>query len=154
MTTNVITYQLAYLTHVQVNLCEACVASDDHGLGVVGSVQHGSHAGECDGCARKAAGRLARQLYRDDLSRVPQGVPLQRDGRKAYNAWERSSRDAGDRDTLDALYGVDAELFVAAWNELAAQPDCGHANKDYDRLEGTWRCRNCGEAGEGRGARG
>jgi hypothetical protein len=46
---DVVTYQLAYLSHVQVDLCDECAERGDHGLGSLGPVQHGAHRGECEG---------------------------------------------------------------------------------------------------------
>lgn len=63
--------------------------------------------------------KLARQLYRDDVSRADE-VPVQRDGRKAYEGWVQASSDAGDRDTLEALEAADPDAFAAEWSQLAA----------------------------------
>lgn len=123
--TRVVTYQLAYLTRVQVDLCAACVERDDHGMGVIGSVQHGLHDGDCEGCARKAARKLARQLFRDDLERaIVEGINnsrIQRSGAHAWDEWRRAASDACDRDTRDALDAVDYDAFVAAWEERYAE---------------------------------
>jgi len=61
--------------------------------------------------------KLARDLYRDDMSRADE-VPVQQDGHRAYDGWLAASSDAGDRDTADALRATDREEFAAAWNEL------------------------------------
>jgi hypothetical protein len=45
----VVTYQLAYLSGVQVTLCDACVERDDHECGKLGPVMRGARRGECDG---------------------------------------------------------------------------------------------------------
>lgn len=59
--TDVITYQLAYLTHQPaVQLCAPCHARDDHGLGTLGSVQHGQHVGYCDSPTHQGAEEDAR----------------------------------------------------------------------------------------------
>jgi hypothetical protein len=47
--TDVITYQLAYRSTMQVSLCPACAERDDHGRGALGPVSHGLHAGRCQG---------------------------------------------------------------------------------------------------------
>jgi hypothetical protein len=66
--------------------------------------------------------RLARQLYRDDMSRADE-VSVQRDGHKAYEGWVRASSDAGDRDTRDALEAADQDAFAAEWDRLVAAED-------------------------------
>lgn len=62
------------------------------------------------------AKKLARQLYRDDLSRADE-VPVQRDGYRAYDTWLQASSDAGDTYTREALESVDRDEFAAAWGE-------------------------------------
>jgi hypothetical protein len=47
--TFVVTYQLAYLNHLTVTLCDKCRGAGDHGLGVLGPVSHGKHWGFCSG---------------------------------------------------------------------------------------------------------
>lgn len=47
--TSVITYQLAYLTAEQYELCDECVERGDHDRGTLGAIQHGRHEGGCDG---------------------------------------------------------------------------------------------------------
>jgi hypothetical protein len=47
--TTVITYQLAYVRHVEVDLCDRCAADPKHGRGPLGPVQYGAHYGECTG---------------------------------------------------------------------------------------------------------
>jgi hypothetical protein len=66
---------------------------------------------------KQAAKKLARQLYRDDLSRADE-VPVERDGAKAYDGWLQASSDAGDSDTIDALESVDRDDFAAEWDRL------------------------------------
>ena len=61
--------------------------------------------------------KLARDLYRDDMSRADE-VPLQQDGHRVYDGWLQASSDAGDRDTADALRAADRDEFASAWNEL------------------------------------
>ena len=70
----------------------------------------------------KAAAKLARDLYRDDMSRADE-VPVQRDGRKAYNRWLEGSSDACDTDTKDALLSVDRNDFAVAWEECVERDD-------------------------------
>lgn len=48
-TEQVVTYQLSYLSYRTVSLCAECVERDDHACGSLGPVQHGLHAGFCDG---------------------------------------------------------------------------------------------------------
>lgn len=60
------------------------------------------------------ARKLARQLFRDDMSRAPE-VPVTRDGHAAYDGWRRAAGEAGDRETVDALRSVDRDEFAAAW---------------------------------------
>jgi hypothetical protein len=60
---NVITYQLAYLSHRSVSLCEACVESDDHDCGSLGPVKHGLHNGQCRGAQH---GGSCRPVLSDD----------------------------------------------------------------------------------------
>lgn len=64
--------------------------------------------------------QLARQLFRDDMSRADE-VPVQRDGAKAYAGWVRAASDAGDRDTLAALKECDADDFAEEWNRLVSE---------------------------------
>ena len=67
-----------------------------------------------------ASRQLARQLFRDDMSRADE-VPLVREGRKAYSTWLRAASDARDRDTLEALEAVDEDVFAAEWDRLVAR---------------------------------
>lgn len=71
------------------------------------------------------AKKLARELYRDDMSRANE-VPVATDGYKAYDGWLQAASDAGDTDTREALLSVDRDDFAAAWNEsveMTAQLD-------------------------------
>ena len=63
-----------------------------------------------------SAKKLARQLYRDDLSRANE-VPVQPNGYRAYDGWLQASSDAGDTDTREALESVDRDEFAMAWEE-------------------------------------
>lgn len=57
----VVTYQLAYLTHVSVSLCAACAEAPSKLIGVLGPVLHGAHEGRCDQCehaAERATGEV------------------------------------------------------------------------------------------------
>lgn len=47
----VVTYQLAYISTRECNLCDACTTAGDHGCGTLGPVTHGRHRGTCDGAA-------------------------------------------------------------------------------------------------------
>lgn len=76
--------------------------------------------------------KLARQLYRDDLSRADE-APIQRDGRKAYDGWLQASRDAGDTETRDALLAVDRDDFAAAWDALVEESD--ESQRRYETSE-------------------
>lgn len=108
----VITYRAAYAAH-DLSLCEDCAASS-HPLGyALGPVQHGAHEGDCDGCRAR---RLARQLIQDDLSRVDEGVPLERDGQLAAAGWVAAASQAGDSDTADAILDAGGQEALAwAW---------------------------------------
>lgn len=66
--------------------------------------------------------KLARALYRDDVSRADE-VPVQRDGGRAYDGWVTAAADAGDTDTATDLAGVDRADFAAAWDALVADDD-------------------------------
>jgi len=68
-----------------------------------------------------SANALAQQLLADDRSRADE-VPVELDGRKAYDGWLQSSRDASDTDTRDALLAVDRDAFAEAW-EHALSPE-------------------------------
>jgi len=54
-TTSVITYQLAYISTLTVNLCAACADRGDHQLGALGPVSYGLHAGHCQSLTHVAA---------------------------------------------------------------------------------------------------
>lgn len=66
-----------------------------------------------------ASKKLARQLYRDDMSCADE-VPVARDGEKAYDGWVRAAGEAGDRDTAEALESADRDVFAAEWDRLIA----------------------------------
>lgn len=51
----VVTYQLAYVTDMRADLCDACVKHNDHDCGVLGAIQHGLHRGTCDGARHTLA---------------------------------------------------------------------------------------------------
>lgn len=56
----VVSYQAAYVSGVQLDLCDACVAAG-RTLGYsLGPVSHGAHDGECLGCATAATDAAAR----------------------------------------------------------------------------------------------
>jgi hypothetical protein len=63
------------------------------------------------------AENLAKILYTDDLGRAPE-VPVERDGGRAYDAWQRAAGQAGDEKTVTDLAAVDRADFAAAWNRL------------------------------------
>jgi hypothetical protein len=79
------------------------------------------------------ARKLARQLYRDDESRADE-VPVERDGRIAYERWLQASRDAGDSDTREALEAADRAEFEAEWNILAFT-DLVHDGVPYTEID-------------------
>lgn len=66
--------------------------------------------------------KLARQLYRDDMSRADE-VPVARDGETAYDGWVRAASEAGDRDTAEALESADRDAFAAEWDRLVAEAE-------------------------------
>ena len=65
------------------------------------------------------AQKLARDLYDNDMERADE-VPVERDGRKAYDGWSKGASDAGDHYTTAALAEVDRDEFAAAWEALIA----------------------------------
>lgn len=108
---------------------EEAAAAAAHAGGVYGAAVVDTETGltdwgqgfvPADGAAAVSveASRLARRLYRDDLSRANE-VPVERDGAKAYDTWVTGARAAGDQDTIDALAAVDRDEFAAAWEALA-----------------------------------
>ena len=66
------------------------------------------------------ASKLAKILYADDLSRADR-VPVEPDGSKAYDNWERAAGAAGDEKTAADLAAVDWASFVEAWEALVEQ---------------------------------
>lgn len=62
---NVVTYQLAYLTHVHVDLCDECVGRDDHERGTLGPVSHGLHEGLCEGKNHRRNAEIAEGTTND-----------------------------------------------------------------------------------------
>lgn len=57
--TMLVTYALAYIPG-EVELCDACVAQDDHECGALGQVQIGAHNGYADQCDGANHGNLKR----------------------------------------------------------------------------------------------
>jgi hypothetical protein len=47
----IVTYQLAYRSHVTVDLCDRHGATDRFRGAPLGPVSHGLHEGECEACA-------------------------------------------------------------------------------------------------------
>lgn len=67
--------------------------------------------------SRAAVRRLARRLYRDDLSRADE-VPVEPDGLRAYDGWLRAATDAGDWQNRNELRAADRHAFAREWNRL------------------------------------
>jgi len=64
--------------------------------------------------------KLAHQLFRDDLSRAEE-VAVERNGRRAYEAWLAASSDAGDGETREALEAADEDEFAAEWERMVGE---------------------------------
>jgi hypothetical protein len=52
----IVTYQLAYLSHVTVDLCDRHAATDRFRDAPLGPVSHGLHEGVCQACADEGGG--------------------------------------------------------------------------------------------------
>jgi hypothetical protein len=72
MTNKVCTFQHGVFSGLEIELCDECASRDDHGWGLIGRVQHGSHAGECRGVRHPGMSRAeraeARKLVEDTIA--------------------------------------------------------------------------------------
>lgn len=72
------TYQHGALPGVFVDLCADCI-DGDHGLGVIGPVSHGAHAGECEGAGCQEQEAMTREQYTARFAHLPDSVALAAD---------------------------------------------------------------------------
>lgn len=87
--------------------------------GAVRFVPKGKRAKEMR-ATRKTAAQIAKILFIDDMGRRDD-VPVETDGRKAYDAWLTAAGSAGDEQTVMDLEAVSRREFAAAWNALVEE---------------------------------